>query len=37
MWKHYDSIYSEQEHFYACAVINIEKKRNPFNLWKCMS
>ena len=35
MWKHYNSIYSEQEHLHACAVIDKEKKRNPFNLWKC--
>jgi len=21
--------------FYACAVIDKEKKRNPFNIWKC--
>ena len=23
------------QHLHACAVIDKEKKRNPFNLWKC--
>ena len=25
----------EQQNFYTCTVIDKEKKRKPFNLWKC--